>query len=138
MGHIIYARICIVLTVGFAGLNVHQLLSSYEYVKGKVAELNDLIRDEGGIKGLNTVSLIFYFVIPALYLFALTKANFFITGIVLLCSKFAVSAVLGLWTQKKIFTDVGYTKKIHFMGKIDNFLNVMASVAVAYLLIFPL
>ncbi len=138
MSHIIYARICIVLTVGFAGLNVHQLLSPYEYVKGKIAELNDLVKDEGDIKGFNVVSMIFYFIVPAIYLFVLTKAEFIITGILILCSKFIISAALGLWTQKRIFTEIGYTKKIHLIGKVDNFLNIMASVAVAYLLIFPL
>jgi hypothetical protein len=138
MNHLIYAKICIILTVGLAGLNIHQLLSSYEYIREKISELHELIRDEAEVRGLNWISLTFYFVIPAIYLFILLKADFFTTGIIVLSSKFLLSAFLGIWTQKQIFTEVGYTKKIHLIGKVDNFINVLASIAVAYFLLFPI
>ena len=33
MSHLLYAKICMILTVGIAGLNLHQFFSSYSYVK---------------------------------------------------------------------------------------------------------
>ncbi|MFC1583969.1 hypothetical protein ACFL5V_00320 [Fibrobacterota bacterium] len=127
-----------VLTVGFAGINLHQFLSSYKYIQDKISELKDLVQDDRDVRGLNLVSLVFYFILPTIYLIILAKARFFSTGVMLVLSKFMVTAALGMWTQKRVFTEPGYTKRIHLLGKIDNFLNILVSVVIAYVLLFPL
>jgi uncharacterized membrane protein YiaA len=127
-----------VLTIGLAGINIQQFLSSYNYIKRKISEFNDLMEDEGSQSSLNVVSLIIYFVIPVIYLIMLTKANFFFIGILLLLSKFIISAILGFWTQNRILSQQGYTKTVHLLGKFDNLLNIVTSMAVIYLLLFPI
>lgn len=136
MNNIIYTKICMILTIGFAGLNIHQFLASYEYIKNKVNEFKSIIKDDKDLNSLNWVSYIFYFILPALYLIILTKASFSYMSILLLGVKLFLSGMLGLWTQKQVFIKPDYSKSLHYLGKADNFLNIGVFFLVAYLLIF--
>jgi hypothetical protein len=138
MSQLLYAKICMVITIGFAGLNIHQFMSPYDYVQKKIREFREFVSSEGNVSRINTVSFLIYFFFPAAYLFILFKAGFFTQGLFVLITKFAISAGLGLWTQKKVLADSGYSRRLHWLGKFDNFFNIVIAAGVAYLLIFPL
>ncbi|MBF0432164.1 MAG: hypothetical protein HQK83_12845 [Fibrobacteria bacterium] len=132
-----YTKICMVFTVGFVGLNVHQFMASYEYVKVKINEFKGLVQEENDASRVNFISYLFYFAIPALYLFVLNMADFFILGLILLSLKFVFSALLGVWNQKRILSDHPYSKTVHLVSKCDNLINIFVSFAVVYILLFP-
>ncbi len=138
MSQLMYVKICMVFTVGFAGLNIHQLMASYDYVKEKVKEFKSIVQEESDTFRVNSVSILFYFIIPSLYLFILLKANFFITGLIFLASKFFLSAILGIWTQKRILSGNNYSKTVHMISKCDNLLNIIISSVVIYLLLYTI
>ena len=138
MNQLLYAKICMVITVGFAGLNIHQFMSSHEYVQEKIREFREFVLQEGDFSRINAVSLFLYFFMPAGYIYILFLAGFFTAGLILLITKFIVSAFLGFWMQKRVLADFGYSRKLHLLGKCDNLFNIAMAGGVAYFLIFPL
>ncbi len=137
MTNLLFAKIAMALTVGFVGLNLHQLFSPYKYVKGKIVEFSKFVKETGDKTSLNIMSLLFYVLVPGVYLILLAKAEFFNLGMLAIGLKFLVTASFSYWVQKNMILNGQYPRWIHVLSKSDNILNVIFSAAVAYFLIFP-
>ena len=136
MTSLLYAKICVVLTVGIVGLNLHQFFSSYAYVREKVAEFKGFIEENESTTGVTLVSGIFYLFLPGVYLLILFKAQFFTTGLQIVTMKFIISGLWAWWVQKRILSQYGYSRWIHLVSKSDNIVNIGFAAGVAYFLIF--
>jgi len=125
-----------VITVAIAGLNLHQLLSSYGYVKEQIAEFRGFIEENESVKSVTVLTVLVYFLLPCLYFLALSKAQFFAAGLQIVIAKFVLSGAWAWWVQKRILSKKEYTPLIHFISKSDNIFNVCISAGVVYFLIF--
>ncbi len=132
-----YAKICAILAVFFAGMNLHQLTSSYAYLSGKIEEFRLAMKDEPGVARLGTLSMIFYFAMPSAFLLLLRQAEIPVYALAVLAGRFLMTAWVGLWTEKAILSEgPGYTPAKHSVGKVDNGLNILASVWIIWMLVF--
>jgi hypothetical protein len=119
-----------VLTVIFAGMNVHQLTSSYAYLVAKAEEFRVAVSEENGLPRLARLNIIFYVALPFTYLALLRFASLETKFIALLALKFIVTASLDLWVEKRILTGGEYTLAQHYMSRADNVLNIASAAAV--------
>lgn len=126
-----------VATFCFAGFNLHQFMASYDYVSDRLVEFRDVVKGEGGGVGLSFLSVLFYGILPAAYLFLLFRAGMFLPGVTVLAFKLGISAVLGLWMQRHILREMRYPRKLHLIGKVDSLINVAGAAAVGYFLVYP-
>jgi hypothetical protein len=129
------SKISAVLTVLYAGLNIHQLTSSYQYLLGKAEEFRGAIADEGGAPRLVRLNILFYFAIPFGYLALLSYTTLQVKFLVLLSVKFALTASLDLWVEKSLLTGQEYSKTQHYCSRADNLVNIAAAVSVIYFLL---
>ncbi len=132
------SRIAIIVTVIFAGLNLHQLTLSYAYFSERIAEIKKVMDGGEELSRIRWASIVLYFVLPGIYLLLLYFAQ--IAPVLLLAgvAKFAATAGVGIYTEQTVFYGKGYNEKLHALGKFDNALNALYSVAVLYSLIRPI
>jgi hypothetical protein len=125
-----FAKLSAVLTVLYAGLNVHQLTSSYAYITEKTDEFRAVLAESDGIPALVRLNLFFYGVLPVAYL-AVLKVSEMRTGVILaLAAKFACTAAMDIRSERRILAGGEYTSFQHALSRIDNILNLLASAAV--------
>jgi hypothetical protein len=132
---LLFAKISAVLTVLFAGLNVHQITCSYEYLLDKIEEFKSAISEEGDLPRLARVNVFFYLVLPSLYLLLLKMSALTLPVLALLALKFLASASLGIWTEKSILAGNSYSPLKHNLSRLDNALNLAAAGGVIWSLV---
>jgi len=131
------AKLSAVITVIYAGMNLHQLTSSYAYLLDKIAQMRALLDQSEAVPRLFGLNLFFYVVLPGIYLILLRAASLQTEALVLLAAKFAVTAVMDIRAERRILDGRGYTLSQHKLSRIDNVLNLAAAAAILYLLFHP-
>ena len=132
---LIYAKISAVLTVLYAGLNVHQLTSSYQYLITKADEFRKALKEEEGNGKVIRLNIVFYVVVPLVYLLLLHFSMVPVIYLALLAIKFSMTASMDVWVEKRILSGQNYTVVQHYLSRADNFLNIVAAVAVVRILL---
>jgi hypothetical protein len=117
-----------VLTVIYAGLNIHQLTSPYAYLVAKAEEFRLAVMDSGGIPRLARLNILFYVVMPFAYLALLRLSALQIKMVAVLAIKFICSAAIDIWIERSILTGKNYSLVQHYLSRVDNLLNLLASV----------
>src|SRR4051812_1479301 len=130
-----FAKISAVLTVFYAGLNLHQLTCSYHYLLAKTEEFREAVTGEGGLTRLARLNLFFYVIIPGAYMALLKISAVHAMALAALGIKFMLTAFLEIRTEKDIILGKGYTPGQHLLGRADNFLNIAAAGTVIYLIL---
>ncbi len=132
-----FSKLSAVLTVLYAGMNLHQLTSSYAYLLGKIDQFRALLAQTGGGSGLIRLNLLFYVLFPVAYLALLRVAAVEPWVLGLLTAKFAFTAWMDIRAERRIVAGLGYTPRQHTASKIDNVLNLIAAAAVIEVLVKP-
>lgn len=129
------AKAAAVLTVLYAGMNVHQLTSSYDYLVIKSEEFRAAVTEEGGLPRLARLNIIFYVLMPFAYLVLLHYCAMPSPFIAILILKFMITGSLDLWVERRILTGRAYSLAQHYLSRTDNLLNLASAVAVIRLLL---
>ena len=132
---ILLAKFAVVLTVVYAGLNVHQLTSSYDHLNAKIEEFRKVLAESETAPGLIRLNLFFYLVLPLLYLILLRVAGVAEWALITLAMKFAVTAGLDVRSERRIIAGEAYTPMQHTVSRVDNVLNLLAAGAAVLLLL---
>lgn len=130
------SKISALITVLYAGLNIHQLTSSYNYMLEKANEFRMAIAEAGGDRRLVRLNLFVYVAIPVGYLALLRFSTFEGKFLTLLGLKFAITAGLDLWVESTLLSDREYSRIQHYCSRVDNLLNLAAAASIAHFLIF--
>jgi hypothetical protein len=131
------AKLSAVLTVIYAGMNIHQLTSSYAYLLDKIAQVREFLDQSGAAPRLIRLNLFFYVLLPGIYLALLRAASMGTWALVLLAAKFALTAAMDIRAERRIVAGLGYTVLQHRFSRIDNIANLATAAAVLYLLFHP-
>jgi hypothetical protein len=130
-----FAKLSAVLTVLYAGLNVHQLTSSYAYITEKIDQFRAALAESEGIPALVRLNLVFYVALPVAYL-AVLKVSEMRTGVIaLLALKFAFTAAMDILSERRILAGGEYTPFRHAVSRADNVLNLLACAGVLCVLL---
>jgi hypothetical protein len=130
-----FAKLSAVLTVLYAGLNVHQLTSSYAYIADKIDQFRAALAESEAVPALVRLNLVFYVVLPLAYLAVLKVSEMRSGVIVLLAVKFALTASMDILSERRILAGGEYTPFQHAVSRVDNILNLLASSAVLCVLL---
>lgn len=130
-----FTKISAVFTVIYAGLNIHQLTSSYNYLLTKAEEFRVAATEVGGLPRLTRLNILFYLVMPFTYLALLRFSALQSAFVAILALKFLLTATLDLWIEKSIIIGLTYTKTQHNLSRIDNLFNIAAATSIVYLLL---
>jgi hypothetical protein len=130
-------KLCAVLTVLYAGLNLHQLTSSYAHLQGKIEQFRAALAQAQGASGLIRLNLLFYVALPIAYLSLLwvSRVEPWVLG--LLAIKLAVTAAIDIRAERRIVANGEYTPMQHGLSRVDNAFNLAAAAGVVYQLIKP-
>ena len=134
---LLFTKLSAVLTVLYAGLNLHQLTSSYAYLLEKIAQFRAVLADSQGAAGLIRLNLVFYVAIPLAYLGLLRQAAIAPWVLGALALKFAFTAIMDIRAERRILAGGGYSPFQHAVGRIDNVLNLAAAAGVIRVLFGP-
>ena len=134
---IFFTKLSAVLTVLYAGLNLHQLTSSYAYLLEKIAQFRAVLADSKGAAGLIRLNLVFYVAIPLAYLGLLSQAAIESWVLGALTLKFAFTAFMDIRAERRILVGGEYSPFQHAVSRIDNLLNLAAAAGVIYALFRP-
>ncbi|HKP95844.1 MAG TPA: hypothetical protein VJ385_08820 [Fibrobacteria bacterium] len=139
-------KLSTVLTVIYAGMNLHQLTSSYAYLSEKTEQFRAMLAESGpgrdpegpsGVAGLIRLNLVFYVVLPAAYLVLLKVSAVQPWALGLLALKFALTAFMDIRAERRIMVGGDYSPRQHAVGRVDNILNLAAAGGVIFLLLRP-
>ncbi len=137
-GVLFFAKLSAVITVLYAGLNLHQLTSSFASLLAKAEEFRLAVTADGGVPRLSRLNILFYVFLPFAYLALLRFSNIQPGILAVLLAKFLVTAVLDLWVEKSILTGRNFSITQHYLSRLDNLLNILAaSVVIRFLLVGP-
>lgn len=128
-------KIAAILTVLYAGINIHQLTSSYGYLQTKAEEFRSAITEAGGFPRLARLNLLFYIVLPFSYLTLLRCSSLHFRILAIIALKFMLTASLDLWIEKTILTGKNYSSTQHNLSRLDNLLNITSATAIIYYLL---
>ena len=134
---ILIAKFAVVLTVLYAGLNVHQLTSSHAYLNARIEEFRKVLAESQAPPGLIRLNLFFYVVLPLLYLILLRVAGVAEWALIALAMKFAVTAGMDVRSERRIIAGEAYTPMQHAVSRVDNVFNLIVAAAVVFLLLRP-
>lgn len=134
---ILFIKLAVVLTVIYAGLNVHQLTSSHAQLNVKIEEFRKVLAESETAPGLLRLNLFFYVVLPLLYLILLRVAGVAEWALVALAMKFAVTAGMDVRSERRIIAGEAYTPMQHAVSRVDNVFNLLMAAAVVLLLLRP-
>lgn len=134
---ILFIKLAVVLTVLYAGLNVHQLTSSHAQLNAKIEEFRKVLAETETAPGLLRLNLFFYVVLPLLYLVLLRVAGVAEWALVALAMKFAVTAGMDVRSERRIIAGEAYTPMQHAVSRVDNVFNLLGAMAVVLLLLRP-
>jgi hypothetical protein len=132
---LILAKFAVVLTVIYAGMNIHQLTSSYGYLVAKAEEFRTAVTEEGGLPRLARLNIIFYVLMPFAYLALLRFSTVPSPIVAVLALKFMITGSLDLWVERRILTGQAYSLAQHYLSRVDNLLNIAAAMAVIRVLL---
>lgn len=132
---ILLAKFALVLTVIYAGLNVHQLTSSHAHLNAKIEEFRKVLAESETAPGLIRLNFFFYLVLPLLYLILLRAAGVAEWALIVMSMKFAVTAGLDVRSERRIIAGEAYTPMQHSVSRVDNVFNLLAASAVVLLLL---
>lgn len=134
---ILFIKLAMVLTVLYAGLNVHQLTSSHAHLNAKIEEFRKVLAETGtgAAPGLVRLNLFFYVVLPLMYLILLRVAGVGEWALVALAIKFTVTAGMDVRSERRILAGEAYTPMQHAVSRVDNLFNLLAAAAVVWLLL---
>ena len=135
MSTLLFAKVAAVFSVVYAGMNLYQFTSSYAHLVEKIGEFREAAGGEEGRPRLARLNIVFYLLLPAGYLALCRGASLAVPFLVLMGAKFLASAALGLWTERGILDGPGYTPRLHWLGRMDNLLNLGIAGGVVYLLL---
>ncbi|MDQ3000244.1 MAG: hypothetical protein M3Y08_03110 [Fibrobacterota bacterium] len=130
-------KLAAVLTVIYAGINLHQLTLSYGHLLAKIAELRTIMAESEMTPRLIRLNLVFYVVAPIAYLTLLRVSHVEHWVLVLLALKFSITATLDIRVERKIMAGEDYTPLQHRFSRIDNVFNLSAAAFIIYLLLMP-
>ncbi len=133
---LLLSKFSVVLTVIYAGLNIHQVTSSYEYLLSKAAEFRSILAEAEGIPKLARLNIFFYVVLPFSYLLLLSYTGLPNFIVVILAIKFITTALLDIWFEKRILTEKDYTITHHNISRMDNLLNIGAAVMILWIIVY--
>jgi uncharacterized membrane protein len=134
---ILLSKFAVVLTVLYAGLNVHQLTSTHAYLNAKIEEFRKVLAETETAPGLVRLNLVFYVVLPLLYLILLRVAGVAEGALIALAMKFAVTAGMDVRSERRIIAGEAYTPMQHAVSRVDNVFNLAAAAAVVAVLLRP-
>jgi hypothetical protein len=134
---ILLTKFAVVITVLYAGLNLHQLTSSYVHLNSKIEEFRKVLAETETAPGLIRLNLVFYVVLPLLYLILLRVAGVAEWALIALAMKFAVTAGMDVRSERRIIAGEAYTPMQHAVSRVDNVFNLAAAAAVVTALLFP-
>ena len=134
---ILFIKLAVVLTVLYAGLNVHQLTSSHAHLNAKIGEFRKVLAETETAPGLIRLNLVFYVVMPLLYLLLLRVAGVAEWALIALAMKFAVTAGMDVRSERRIIAGEAYTPMQHAVSRVDNVFNLIVAAAVVFLLLRP-
>jgi hypothetical protein len=137
MSALFFAKVSIVLTVLYAGLNVHQLTSTHAYISEKVERFRAALAGSDGNPALVRLNLVFYVVLPLAYLAVLKVSEMKTGALCALAAKFACTAVMDIRSERRILAGGDYTPFHHAISRIDNTANLAAAASILYLLFRP-
>ena len=132
---ILLAKFAVVITVLYAGLNVHQLTSSHAHLNARIEEFRKVLAESETAPGLIRLNLFFYVVLPLLYLILLRVAGVAEWALIALAMKFAVTAGMDVRSERRIIAGEEYTPMQHAVSRVDNVFNLSAAAAVVLLLL---
>jgi hypothetical protein len=133
-----FSKLSAVITVLYAGLNLHQLTSSFASLLAKAEEFRLAVIAEGGVPRLSRLNILFYAILPFTYLLLLRFSDIQAELLAVLLAKFFITAILDLWVEKSIITGRNFSITQHYLSRLDNLLNIAAAIAVIrFLLMGP-
>ena len=130
-------KLSAVITVIYAGMNLHQLTSSHAYLVEKIEQFRFALAETEAVPRLLRLNLVFYVALPIAYLSLLRVSA--VAGWVLaaLALKFAVTATMDIRAERRIVAGEGYTPMQHTVSRIDNVLNILTATGVIFFLLWP-
>jgi hypothetical protein len=132
-----FAKLSAVLTVVYAGMNVHQLTSSYAYQSAKIVQFRALFAESGSTAGLVRMNLIFYVALPGTYLSLLRLSAVEARVLGIMAVKFACTAAMDIRAERRIIAGGEYTPAQHAASRLDNLVNLACAAGVIYVLLKP-
>jgi hypothetical protein len=135
LDQLVFAKLAIVITVIYAGMNLHQLTSSHAYLVEKIEEFRLALAEMEAAPRLMRLNLVFYVALPMVFLAVLHAASVAEGILAALAIKFAVTAGLDIRSERRILAGLGYTPMQHGVSRLDNAVNLAAAAATAYLLL---
>ena len=130
-------KLAAVLTVIYAGINLHQLTLSHAYLLDKIGELRKVMSESDMAPRLIRLNLVFYVAAPIAYLTLLRFSHVEHWVLALLAIKFSITATMDIRTERKIMAGEEYTHFQHRLSRIDNVFNLSAAAFIIYLLLVP-
>jgi hypothetical protein len=132
---ILFSKFAVVLTVLYAGLNVHQLTSSHAHLNAKIEEFRKVLAESQAASGLIRLNLVFYVGLPLLYLILLRVAGVAEWALIAMAMKFAVTAGMDVRSERRIVAGEAYTPMQHAVSRVDNVFNLIVAAAMVLLLL---
>ncbi|MDB5048883.1 MAG: hypothetical protein JWO30_1954 [Fibrobacteres bacterium] len=133
-----FTKLSAVITVLYAGMNLHQLTSSYAYLSEKIEQFRALLAQSEGSSGLIRLNIVFYAVLPIVYLAMLRVSEVESRVLGALAIKFAYTAFMDIRAERRIMVGGEYSPRQHAFSRIDNVLNLAAAAGVIYVLMKPI
>jgi hypothetical protein len=129
------AKFAAVLSVVYAGVNLHQLLAGYAQVREKAQMFSEIAAGQGGTFRLRLVRALFYLVAPLTYLYTMIGAG--LPGIFLVAAgaKFWMSSFAGIRTEHRLLRGQEYRPGDHLLARVDAALNITLAATAIWLLI---
>jgi hypothetical protein len=130
-----FTKLSAVLTVIYAGVNLHQLTSSHAYLSEKIEQFRAVLAQSDGATNLFRLNLVFYIALPAVYLALLrvSAVASWILGALIL--KFAFTAFMDIRAERRIMVGGDYSPRQHHFSRADNVLNLAAAAGIVYTLV---
>ena len=132
-----FTKLSAVLTVLYAGMNLHQLTSSYAYLLEKIEQFRAVLAESQGASSLVRLNIVFYVVMPLCYLGLLSQSSVASWVLGALTLKFAFTAFMDIRAERRILAGGEYSPLQHAISRTDNVLNLAAAACVLYALFKP-
>ncbi len=129
------AKLAAVLSVFYSGMNVYQLIAKLEDVRARARQFQAVAGNEANVARLRLVRAFFYLGAPLLYLGALLGAGLPPLFLLTAATKFWVSALLGLATERRLLRGGEYRPRDHLLSRLDAGINLFLAAGALRLLL---
>jgi len=135
MNALLAAQFAAVLTVVFAGISLHQLLTPFALLEKKTAEFATAVQEFPQPR-LWPFRMVLYGALPLLYLGLLGQARLSVMAVGFMAVKLGISSGLSLWLEGRLLAGRPYTVVMHRLGLADSVINIGVAIFIVQQLLF--